>query len=138
MADHRDRRVSGMSARGARRAGWSLLLVWALVGAGLEAAHAFKWTEVLDAPLLRLLLRLAHAHGVGLALLLLVHAMQDDARGRRPLLAGAVLMPLGFLLGCVAPYESDPGVGIALAPIGAACVLYGLGRSAWAAWATEA
>ncbi len=35
-------------------------------------------------------------------------------------------IPLGFALGAVAHPEGDPGIGIALVPLGAATLLYAL------------
>ena len=43
-------------------------------------------------------------------------------------------MPFGFFLGGLGHYESDPGVGVLLAPVGAALVLVGIGVRALAAW----
>lgn len=39
---------------------------------------------------------------------------------------GVVLMPIGFLLGGLWHYESDPGVGIWLVPIAAVMVVFGV------------
>jgi hypothetical protein len=117
----------------ARAFGWALAALSASFGLLLESAHAFKWSAYLDAPVARLMFTLAHAHGLGLALVVLVHALQPDPRGRGALMLGAVLMPLGFFAGGVGVFESDPGVGVVLAPIGALSVLLGLGQSVWAA-----
>ncbi len=43
--------------------------------------------------------------------------------------AGALLIPLGFALGPVAPHEGDPGWPVFLVP-----VVSGLIRAAWQAW----
>lgn len=129
--------------RRVRRFGWCALFVYAALGMGLEAAHGFKLSAYLDDPLTRLLLRLAHAHGVGLSLLLLVFGsaglplLRNDAdagRGVGTLLQSAtILLPLGFGLGAIAHPEGDPGPAVLLAPIGALCLLLGLGRTALAA-----
>ena len=60
-------------ARDARRWGWTALCLYACMGVALEAAHALKLPVYLDDPLAQFLLRLGHAHGVGLA--------QDFVRG---------------------------------------------------------
>lgn len=119
------------------RFGWTLLFVGALAGTALELAHAFKLAAYLDDPLTRLLLTLAHAHAVGLALVVLAHAhVGSDPRPStgRMLRLGALLLPLGFALGAIAHPESDPSIGIVLAPVGALLVLVALGRLALASW----
>jgi hypothetical protein len=130
--------LSHPAARRARAHGYLLLFASAAVGFALEVCHALKLSHYLDVPLRRALLTWAHAHGVGLALVLLAFAatgVMDEASARtgRTLFAGSVLMPLGFLLGSLDLHESDPGVGILLVPIGAVCVLralYVLARTA--------
>jgi len=119
------------------RFGWTLLFVGALAGTALELAHAFKLAAYLDDPLTRLLLTLAHAHAVGLALVVLAHArVGTDPRPSTGnlLRLGALLLPLGFVLGAIAHPESDPSIGIVLAPVGALLVLVALGRLALASW----
>jgi hypothetical protein len=123
----------------ARRLGFSLLFLSALLGFCLEAAHALKLSAYLDHPLRRELLIWGHAHGVGLALVLLVYAsvgvMDERCAGvRRSLSAGSVLLPLGFVLGAVGVHESDPGVAVWLVPLGALLVLRALLTLARAAW----
>ncbi|MFM2420896.1 MAG: hypothetical protein RL385_5619 [Pseudomonadota bacterium] len=119
------------AARRARVHGYLLLLASAALGFVLEACHALKLARYLDVPLRRSLLTWAHAHGVGLALVLLAFAAtgvtdEASARAGRTLFAGSVLMPLGFLLGSLDLHESDPGIGILLVPVGALCVLRAL------------
>lgn len=126
--------------RRARRFGWTALTAWALVGLTLEAMHGFKVSGYLDDEVTRLLLRLAHAHGVGLAIVTLVHGtsgaplfaerMDGGQRVGTLLRAGALLVPLGFAAGVIAHPESDPGLGILLVPVGAACLIAAL---AWTA-----
>jgi len=123
----------------ARRGGFTLLFFSACLGFCLEAAHALKLSPYLDVPLRRELLTWAHAHGVGLALVLLAYAAggivdAQTARHARTLLVGALLVPLGFLLASVDLHESDPGVSIVLVPVGALCVLYALFHALRAAW----
>ena len=117
--------------RAARKHGFGLLFASACLGFLLEAAHALKLSAYLDVPLRRELLVWAHAHGVGLSLVLLAYAAcgavdHKSASAERTLALGCVLMPVGFLLGSLNLHESDPGLGIALVPIGALCVLYAL------------
>jgi hypothetical protein len=120
---------------GARRFGWASLLVWSAAGVSLEAAHAWKVAALLDDELTRLLLRLGHAHGAVLALVVLAFGeagaplfteSAPAARASRLLRAAAVLVPVGFALGAVAHPEGDPGFAIFLVPPGALCLLAGL------------
>jgi hypothetical protein len=127
-------------ARRCARFAWPALAAWATLGLGLEAAHAFKLASYLDDGMRRLLLRLGHAHGVVLALVVLAFGASatalypDDARAARLsgrlLRAGALLIPLGFALSAVRPGESDPGLPIVLVPVGALALLSGLVRIA--------
>lgn len=125
--------------RASLRLGWSELFAGAFSGVVLEAAHALKLASYLDEPLTRLLLTLAHAHAVGLALVVLAHAhtgasLDPRESTGRLLRVGATLVPLGFALGALAHPEGDPSLGIVLVPIGAASLLAGLGRLALASW----
>ena len=85
--------------------------------------------------------RLAHAHGV---LLALVHVVYGLALGAVPGLGGAhsglitpaligasLLLPGGFFLGGIVFYAGDPGLGIALVPVGALMLLTALLLIAW-------
>jgi len=47
--------------------------------------------------------------------------------------AGALLIPVGFALGAVAPQEGDPGWPVFLVPVGGALLVAGLIRAAWRA-----
>lgn len=124
----------------ARAFGFITLLLWAVLGLGLEAAHAFKTPLYLEDELTRMLLRLAHAHGALLGLLSLAYAavgvpMFERAAETahsigRMLRAGSLLLPLGFALGALGHPEGDPGLGILLAPIGALLLLIALARLA--------
>jgi len=130
--------------RRARRFGWTALVAWACLGLALETMHGLKVSAYLDDPVVRLVLTLAHAHGVGLALVVLVHSvagvpLREDAPdgGRRAgglLRAGAVLVPVGFALSALGHAESDPGPAIWIVPPGALCVIAGLAHLALAAW----
>jgi hypothetical protein len=115
----------------ARRFGFASLFCWASVGLALETLHGFKLALYLDQAMRRELLRLAHAHGVGLSLVVLAYAavgVVDErslAHGKR-LRAASVLVPVGFALSSVGTSESDPGVMIVLVPLGALLLLWAL------------
>lgn len=122
-------------ARRHLRFGWWSLLVFLALGLALEIMHGFKLGFYLDVEnsTRRLMWTLAHAHG---ALLGLVHVVLGlslrvapaPPAARLPLLSGAlvgasVLLPGGFFLGGVTFYSGDPGVGVALVPVGAVLLL---------------
>lgn len=127
------------------RLGWTGLAAWAAVGLALEAAHGWKIAAYVDDALARELLRLAHAHGVGLSVVLILYGVSAAPRLAselalhlaRALAAAAALLPAGFALGAIAHPEGDPGAGIVLAPIGAAVLLYALVRTAFALWRAD-
>jgi hypothetical protein len=48
--------------------------------------------------------------------------------------AGALLIPLGFALGGVAPRAGDPGFPVGLVPVGGLPLVAGLARLAWSSW----
>jgi hypothetical protein len=120
------------------RFGWIGLLVFATFGTGLEALHAWKSDAYLGPgnETRRLMWTLAHAHGIGLSLLQIGFAatlkLGFEAigprlqRASRLLRWATILLPGGFLLGGVVPYDGDPGAGVLLAPIGALLLLLGL------------
>ena len=116
--------------RRAQRFGFFSLGVWTSLGLALESAHALKVSAYLDHPQRRELLVWAHAHGVGLALVVLAYAAvgihPGCARFGRFLRAAAVLMPVGFGLSIFGTSEADPGPGIFLVPIGALLAVAGL------------
>jgi hypothetical protein len=126
------------------RFGWLALLFFLLLGVFLEAMHGFKVGWYLNAgeETRRLLLTLAHAHGVLLALVnlafaaTLAHAPALDARAVRiasPCLIGAgILLPAGFLLGGLVTYGGDPGLAIFLIPPAALMLFAGVAAVAWA------
>ena len=128
------------------RFGWAALLAFLLLGVMLEAMHGLKIGWYLNAgqETRRLLLTLAHAHGVLLALVnlafaaTLVHAPGLEARALRiasPSLLGAgILLPAGFGLGGLATYGGDPGLGVFLVPPAAVMLVAGVGATAWAVW----
>lgn len=116
------------------RTGIWLLAVSLPLGLTLEALHAMKVQVYLGSALRRELWTLAHAHGNLLGMLCLVFALlasriaDERARTRidRLLAFGAVLMPLGFLLGGVLNREGDPSLGILLVPLGGVLVFAAL------------
>lgn len=117
------------------RIGWLSIAVFGALGLLLETLHGFKVAAYLDVSneTRRLMWTLAHAHGTLIGVLHLgmaftVHsAGLSGARVQRAsssLLAAGVLLPGGFLLGGVRFYSGDPGLGVALVPVGAVLVLY--------------
>ena len=115
--------------------GWGLLAVFLPLGLTLEALHALKVQVYLGSLVRRELWTLAHAHGDLLGILCLVYAglgerVTADAARRlriaRLLTTGAVLMPLGFLLGGVLNAEGDPSLAILLVPVGGVVLLVAL------------
>jgi len=108
---------------------WSLL-AYLTLGLGLEALHGFKVGWYLDFATRRLMWTLAHAHGVLLSVLtigfgaLLRLAPEPAVRWQRVasacLIASAVLLPGGFLLGGIYVHGGDPGAAVVLSPVGGA------------------
>lgn len=100
----------------------------------LEALHGFKvpWYLHLAHSTRRHMWTLAHAHGTLLSLIHLVFAAVACGPAAiaepwhrwasRCLFAAVFLMPTGFLLGGLFIYGGDPGLGIALVPLGGACL----------------
>jgi hypothetical protein len=109
--------------------------VFALAGLLLETAHGFKLPALVDHETRRTMWRLAHAHGalLGLVNLALAGQLERERVGRHPravsraMLGATVLLPGGFVLGGAWFYEGDPGLGIALVPVGAVALI-------WACW----
>ena len=121
--------------RAHERFGWTALAIALAFGVALEGLHGFKAEAVALDDLTREMWSLAHFHAVGLALVNLVYASRASGRAAsRALLVGSVVLPLGFLLGGIGHYESDPGVGIMLAPVGALLVVYAVAAKAVEAW----
>ena len=111
--------------------GWHSLLLFLLLGLGLETLHGFKLDFYLsvDNETRRLMGRLAHAHGAFLALVHLAFAVtvahaprwNDGTRRRasRCLTISALLIPAGFFSGGIVVHGGDPNISILMVPIGA-------------------
>ena len=125
-----------------RRWGWGCLALFALVGLLLESLHGFKLAALVDHETRRSMWRLAHAHGALLGLVHLGFASQltsdvgfssERARGVSVALRLATIcMPGGFALGGAWYYDGDPGLGIALVPVGGVALIYACSRMWWA------
>lgn len=128
--------------RACRRFGWSALLAWAALGLALEAMHGWKIGAYLDDALARELLVLGHAHGVGLALVVLVFGEagvplfgeRSDAGASLALRVGALVVPASFALSAIDHPEGDPNLLVWLVPLGALAVIAALARTAYEAW----
>jgi hypothetical protein len=115
--------------------GWWSIFVFGTLGLVLETLHGFKVAAYLDVSneTRRLMWTLAHAHGTLLGLIHLafafsLQAMPAIGSGHQRLISrslggASVLLPGGFFLGGVRFYAGDPGVGVALVPVGAALLL---------------
>ena len=101
----------------------------------LETLHGFKVGAYLDVSndTRRLMWTLAHAHGTLLGVVHLGFAftlrhLDPDAPSIRSassaLIGASVVLPAGFFLGGIRFYAGDPGVGVALVPIGAVLLIY--------------
>lgn len=121
-------------ARNHVRFGWLALAAFATVGAALEALHGFKASWYLEEAYgtRRLLFTLGHAHGALLAVVNVVFGLAVAALDGRPgrlalasrlLTVATVLLPAGFLIGGFGIRGTDPGIGIYLVPVGAACAV---------------
>jgi hypothetical protein len=111
------------------------LFVWLSGGIVLESLNGFKLARYLEDAQRREMWTLAHAHGTLLSLACLVLAWAGPLaslgarRARfsdRCFAAGAVLLPVGFVLGGVWHSEADPGLGILLVPAGGMLAAAGL------------
>jgi hypothetical protein len=118
--------------------GWWSVFVFAALGLVLETLHGFKVPAYLDVSneSRRLMWTLAHAHGTLLGLIHVVFAftlrssaapgVRHDALASRALIWASILLPGGFFLAGVRFYSGDPGLGIALVPVGAVLLLTAL------------
>jgi hypothetical protein len=117
--------------------GLSSLLVYTVVGFGLEALHAFKLQAYLAVSndTRRLMWTLGHAHGtlLGLIDIAIGGVLRIGLLGVRRIRAvwwllavSTIALPSGFFLGGIAFYSGDPGVGAALIPLGAVALIAAL------------
>jgi hypothetical protein len=117
--------------------GWWAVCVFAALGLTLETLHGFKVAAYLDVSneTRRLMWTLAHAHGTllglihvayGLTLRTSVPARSAGTLATRALTGATILLPGGFFLGGVRFYAGDPGIGVALVPVGAVLLLIAL------------
>ena len=106
------------------------MAVWVGFGLVLDMLIGTKQFFYLLNPMRQAMWRLAHAHGVLLAVVFVVVARLHGFGGRpgpeRVMFLGTLLVPLGFFLGGVAPTETDPFIGVWLVPLGGFCYLRGL------------
>lgn len=112
------------------RQGWISLALWIAFGILIEGLIGFRTPALLDDPLRRDMLRLAHAHGTLLNLVLIAAAICArlelltfsglSAVGFR---LAVIFLPVGFLLGGLWHFQDDPGLGIWLVPTGALLLL---------------
>lgn len=116
------------------RFGWWSLAFFGTLGLVLETLHGFKIGAYLDVSneTRRLMWTLAHAHGTLLGLVHLgfastIRLADLDPAGLKPastsLMAASILLPGGFFLGGIRFYAGDPGIGIALVPVGAVLLI---------------
>ena len=118
---------------GLSRQGWIGIAFWMSFGLLIEGLIGFRSPVYLQDPVRRELFRLAHTHGTVLSILLLIVVLYLAKNFIAPPLAalwslriGTVLMPVGFLLGGIWHYESDPGVLVFLAPVGGLMIIFGV------------
>ena len=112
---------------------WFGLAFWMAFGLLVEGLIGFRSPAYLQDPVRREVFRLAHAHGTLLSILLLLANLYIQRGLASPpelgvllLRIGVFVMPIGFLLGGIWHFESEPGIGIFLAPIGGVLVVFGV------------
>jgi hypothetical protein len=115
--------------------GWWSIFVFSALGLALETLHGFKVGVYVDVAndTRRLMWTLAHAHGTLLGLVHIAFSTTlpavpawDLARQRlasQSLMAATALLPGGFFAAGVQFYAGDPGIGVALVPVGAVLLL---------------
>jgi len=118
---------------GLSRQGWIGIAFWMSFGLLVEGLIGFRTPVYLQDPVRRELFRLAHTHGTVLSMLLLIVVLYLAKNLIAPPLAalwslriGTILMPVGFFLGGIWHYESDPGVFVFLAPVGGLMIIFGV------------
>lgn len=118
---------------GLAKQAWFGLAFWMAFGLLVEGLIGFRSPAYLQDPVRREVFRLAHAHGTLLSILLLLANLYIQRGLASPpelgvllLRIGVFVMPIGFLLGGIWHFESEPGIGIFLAPIGGVLVVFGV------------
>lgn len=113
------------------------IAVWMSFGLLLEGLIAFRIPDYLSDPVTREMFRLAHAHGTLLSLVLVAVGLTGRSGyiaapniGKMALHIGSVVMPVGFMLGGIGNYESDPNPLVFFAPLGGIMVIFGIVISA--------
>ncbi len=110
---------------------WIGITVWMSFGLLNEGLIGFRIPAYVADDVRRELFRLAHAHGTLLSLMLLGAAFSVSRLTDAPVLGiwalriGAVVLPLGFLLGGIWHFKSEPGLGVWLVPPAALIVIFG-------------
>jgi hypothetical protein len=127
-----------------RRFGWTSLFVWATAGLVIEALQGFRVERYVNDDLGRTLLRLGHAHGVGLSLVVLVYSSAGipilKSRKDRGLAVGrllrlaALLIPIGFVGSAIHHPEGDPSLVVLAVPLGGAALVGSLAMLTFYAW----
>jgi hypothetical protein len=115
--------------------GWWSVCGFGAVGLVLELLHGLKIGFYLDAhnETRRLMWTLGHAHGTLLGLVHIAFAATLPALpsisesalrlASRSLIGASILLPGGFFLGGVRFYAGDPGLGVAVVPVGAVLLI---------------
>jgi len=113
--------------------GWIGLAFWMSFGLLIEGLIAFRIPAYLQDPVRRELFRLGHAHGTLLSIVLLIVGLYAHTAivapmriARLALQAGVIMMPVGFILGGISHFESDPNPLVFLAPLGGLLVIFGV------------
>lgn len=126
-----EEKASGYAGIG--KQAWFSLAFWMAFGLFVEGLIGFRSPAYLQDPVRREVFRLAHAHGTLLSSLLLLANLYVQKGLTSPpelgvlfLRIGVFVMPIGFLLGGIWHFESEPGIGIFLAPIGGVLVVFGV------------
>jgi uncharacterized membrane protein YgdD (TMEM256/DUF423 family) len=137
MAKNKEENIAAAAPRPVSLSGvilqaWLSIALWMSFGLLLESLIGYRVPAYLRDELRRELFRLAHTHGALLNLVLLGAALCIDRELVRPskfgllsLRLGAVVMPVGFLLGGIWHTEGEPGIGVWLAPLGGVLVILG-------------
>ncbi|MBX3293770.1 MAG: hypothetical protein KF881_12860 [Acidobacteria bacterium] len=123
---------------------WVSIAVWMTLGLLLEGLLAFRSPAYLQDEVRREMFRLAHSHGGVLNLLLLgtafyirIYSPKFPNIAMLALRIGVILMPVGFLLGGIWHYDSDPGPAVFLAPLGGLMIIFGVVSVAVSAFSKE-